>query len=86
MNVRTCALIYGLAFTGVGIAGFIPGFVTAHCSACWLAVYRNPYAAVGYVRVVAVVYVLFMLTVAAYFGFVRPAQPHRAEEPAARST
>ena len=93
MNVRTFALIYGLAFTAIGIAGFIPGFVTAHESldhqlaveqragdlfglfpvnvlhnlvhlvfGVWgLAVYRNAYAAIGYARIVAVMYALFMV-------------------------
>lgn len=30
MNVRTFALIYGVVFLLVGIAGFIPGLVTPH--------------------------------------------------------
>jgi hypothetical protein len=30
MNVRTFALIYGVVFTVVGIAGFIPGLLTPH--------------------------------------------------------
>ena len=30
MSIRTFALIFGLLFTAVGIAGFIPGLVTPH--------------------------------------------------------
>lgn len=30
MNVRNFALIYGVAFAAVGVAGFIPAFVTPH--------------------------------------------------------
>jgi hypothetical protein len=30
MNVRTFALIYGIVFAAVGVAGFIPGLVTPH--------------------------------------------------------
>ena len=33
MSIRTFALIYGLVFTAVGIAGFIPGLVTPHDAA-----------------------------------------------------
>ena len=30
MNIRTFALLYGIVFLLVGIAGFVPGLVTAH--------------------------------------------------------
>lgn len=32
MNIRTFALIYGLVFLAVGIAGFIPGLLSPHDS------------------------------------------------------
>jgi hypothetical protein len=93
MNIRTFALIYGIVFAAVGIAGFIPGLVTPHdpvehaltvdegagdlfglfpinmlhnlvhlAFGVWgLAVYRNTNAAIGYARVVAIVYALFVI-------------------------
>jgi hypothetical protein len=93
MNVRTFALIYGLVFVVVGLAGFVPALVTPHDTALhqltidqgagdllglfpinilhnlvhlvfgvWgLAVYRNTRAAIGYARVVAVVYAVFVI-------------------------
>ena len=30
MNIRTFALIYGIVFAAIGVAGFIPGLVTPH--------------------------------------------------------
>ena len=146
MNVRTFALIYGLVFALVGIAGFIPALVTPHDAAghdltieqgagdllglfpvnvlhnivhlafgVWgLAVYRNTNAAIGYARSVAVIYAVFVVmgfiprldtvfglvplhgndmwlhallaAVAAYFGFVRHAEPDHINRPAARGT
>jgi hypothetical protein len=96
MNIRTFALIYGLVFTAVGVAGFFPALLTPHDAehaltveqgagelfglfpvnllhnlvhvafGVWgLAVYRSTGAAVGYARVVAVVYAI--LTV---LGFI----------------
>lgn len=93
MNVRTFALIYGIVFALVGVAGFIPGLVTPHDAAehelavqqnagdllglfpvnilhnlvhiafgVWgLAVYRNTSAAIGYARIVAIVYAVFVI-------------------------
>jgi hypothetical protein len=93
MSVRTFALIYGVLFVAVGIAGFIPALVSPHDAVqheltieqgagdllglfpinvlhnivhlafgVWgLAAYRNTPAAIGYARIVAIVYAVFVL-------------------------
>jgi hypothetical protein len=146
MNVRTFALIYGVLFVVVGVAGFIPGLVTPHDAVehelaveqgagdllglfpvnvlhnlvhlvfgVWgLAVSRSTGPAIGYARSVAIVYALFAImgfipalnttfgfvplygndiwlhallaAGAAYFGFIRRAEPVHASGPATRGT
>jgi Domain of unknown function (DUF4383) len=97
MSVRAFALIYGVVFIAVGVAGFIPALVSPHDAVqyeltieqgagdlfglfpinvlhnivhlafgAWgLAAYRGTPAAIGYARVVAMVYAVFVL-----MGFV----------------